>query len=117
MSRVRWKTDVSRARCCSLCQPEYCVRRFDYRKFQADEALARTQLERSQLLYRAGPFLRRMFKSGSVEQNQGRPADGRQRIGLLGGDLKQFAVAGSEEAPVSGTIVRANVPPALDQVD
>jgi cobalt-zinc-cadmium efflux system membrane fusion protein len=83
----------------------------DYRKFQSDEALARTQLERSQLLYSHGAIPQKdvQVAEGVEQKAKVDLQTAAQRIELLGGDLKQLSPLLEVKAPVSGTIVEQNV--------
>ena len=83
----------------------------DYQKFQADENLARTQLERSQILYSHGAVAQKDLQVAEDAYAKAR-VDTRtaaQRIEILGGDLNHLVPLVEIRAPVSGTIIEQNV--------
>ncbi len=83
----------------------------DYKKFQADEALAKRQLERAQLLYSHGALAQKDLQvAEDTEQKALVDVEtSRDRIRLLGGDLNQLTPIVRVYAPVSGSIVEQNV--------
>ncbi len=110
--KVRLGDDVQKGQVLlTLRSPDISSAISDYRKFQADEALARTQLERSQLLYSHGAIPQKDLQvAEGVEQKAKVDLQtASQRIELLGGDLKQLTPLLEVKAPVSGTIIEQNV--------
>jgi cobalt-zinc-cadmium efflux system membrane fusion protein len=82
----------------------------DYKKFQADELLARHSLERAQLLYSRGAIAEKDLQTAEdAEQKAVVDVHSTEdRIRLLGGDLKDLSPIIEVKAPVSGTIVEQN---------
>jgi cobalt-zinc-cadmium efflux system membrane fusion protein len=86
----------------------------DYKKFQADEALAKTQSERAQLLFSHGALAQKELDV-AVETYEKAKVDTQtalDRIRILGGDPQHPSSVIEVRAPVSGTIVEQNVTPA-----
>jgi membrane fusion protein, heavy metal efflux system len=86
----------------------------DYRKAQSSAALARTQLERAQLLYSHGAVPQKDVQVAE-DADQKAKVDmqaAMTRIELLGGDIKQPAALLEVRAPVSGTIIEQNITPS-----
>jgi cobalt-zinc-cadmium efflux system membrane fusion protein len=110
--RVRLGDDVQKGQVLlTMTSPDISSAISDYRKFQADEALARTQLERSQLLYSHGAVPQKdvQVAEGVEQKAKVDLQTAAQRIELLGGDLKQPSPLLEVKAPVSGTIIEQNV--------
>ena len=83
----------------------------DYRKFQADEALAKTQSERAQLLFSRGALAQKDLEV-AVETYEKTKVDTQtalDHIRILGGDPQRPSAVIEVLAPVSGTIVEQNV--------
>ena len=83
----------------------------DYQKFQADAALAKTQLDRAQLLFSHGAAPQ---KDVEVAEDASHKASidektAEERIRLLGGDPMHPSPLIEIHAPVAGTIVEQNV--------
>jgi len=83
----------------------------DYRKAVADEQLARTQWERSKLLYDKGAVsLNDLQVSQDMEDKAKVDVENtRERLGVLGGDLDHPAAIVDIRAPVSGVITDQQV--------
>jgi cobalt-zinc-cadmium efflux system membrane fusion protein len=83
----------------------------DYKKFQADEALARKALERSQALYSHGAIAEKDLETAQDTEQKAKVdvATAADRIRLLGGKLDNLSSIFDVFAPVSGTIVEQNV--------
>jgi cobalt-zinc-cadmium efflux system membrane fusion protein len=83
----------------------------DYQKFQADEVLAKKDLERKQLLYSKGAVPQKDVEA-SEDAAQKAAVDRKtaaDRIRILGGDPDHIASMFEVRAPVSGTITEQNV--------
>src|SRR6202011_4488933 len=83
----------------------------DYQKFVADERLARTQLERAQLLYDKGAVAQKDLQVAE-DTEQKATVDlqtAAQRIRILGGDINHLTPLIEIRAPVSGTLIEQNV--------
>jgi membrane fusion protein, heavy metal efflux system len=110
--RVRLGDDVQKGQVLlTMRSPDMSAAISDYNKFQADEALARTQLERSQLLYSHGAVPQKdvQVAEGAEQKAKVDVQTAAERIELLGGDLKQPSPLLEVRAPVSGTIIEQNV--------
>jgi membrane fusion protein, heavy metal efflux system len=83
----------------------------DYKKFQADEALAKTQSERAQLLFSHGALAQKDLEVGveSYEKAKVDTQTALDHIRILGGDPQRPSAVIEVRAPVSGTIVEQNV--------
>jgi membrane fusion protein, heavy metal efflux system len=83
----------------------------DYRKFQTGEALAKTQLDRVQLLLSHGAVAQKEVEIAQDTYTKARvdTQTAAERIRLLGGDLDRLSSSIEVRAPVSGTIVEQNV--------
>jgi cobalt-zinc-cadmium efflux system membrane fusion protein len=83
----------------------------DYHKFQADEALARKQLERSQLLYGKGALAQKDLQVAESAEQKAKVdlATAAERIRILGADLNRPSPIVEVRAPAAGTIVEQNV--------
>ena len=83
----------------------------DYKKFQADEALAKTQAERAQLLFSHGALAQKDLEV-AVEAYEKAKVDTQtalDHVRILGGDPQHPSAVIEVHAPVSGTIVEQNV--------
>ncbi len=110
--RVRLGDDVQKGQVLLTMQsPDMAAAISDYRKFQADEALARTQLERAQLLYSHGAMALKDVQVAEQTEQKAKVdvQTAAQRIELLGGDLKQPTSLIEVKVPVSGTIIEQNI--------
>ncbi len=82
----------------------------DYKKFQADELLARRSLERAQLLYSRGAIAEKELQAAEdAEQKAVVDVQSTQdRIRLLGGDVNDLSPIVEVKSPITGTIVEQN---------
>ena len=82
----------------------------DYKKFQADELLARHSLERAQLLYSHGAIAEKDLQTAQdAEQKAVVDVQSTEdRIRLLGGDVKDLSPIIEVKSPIAGTIVEQN---------
>ncbi|HUP05089.1 MAG TPA: efflux RND transporter periplasmic adaptor subunit [Bryobacteraceae bacterium] len=95
----------------TMTSPDMAQAFADYQKFQADAALAKTQLDRTQLLFSRGAVAQ---KDLDVAQDTSNKADvdlkaAAERIRLLGGNPDHVSPLIEIQAPVAGTIVEQNV--------
>jgi cobalt-zinc-cadmium efflux system membrane fusion protein len=83
----------------------------DLQKFQADELLARKQLQRSQLLYEKGAIAQKDLEVAEDAEHKAKVdlATAEQRVHILGADPKHPSPVLDVRAPISGTIVEQNV--------
>jgi cobalt-zinc-cadmium efflux system membrane fusion protein len=83
----------------------------DYQKFQADAALAKTQLDRAQLLYSHGAAPQKDVEvaEGTYHKATIDMRTAEEHIRLLGGDPQRVSTLIEIHAPVSGTIIEQNV--------
>ena len=83
----------------------------DYQKFKADAALAKTQLDRAQLLYSHGATAQKDLEVAEDTYNKANidTKTAEERIRLLGGDPQHLSPLIEIHAPVSGTIIEQNV--------
>ena len=95
----------------SMTSPDMSMAFSDYQKFQVDQALAKTQLERAQLLFSKGALAKKDLEIAENVLNKA-SVDIRtaaERIRILGGDITKLSSVIAIYAPVSGTIVEQNV--------
>jgi cobalt-zinc-cadmium efflux system membrane fusion protein len=83
----------------------------DYKKFQSDEALAKSQSERAQLLFSHGALAQKDLDVAvrTYEKTQVDTQAAADRISILGGDPQHPTSVIEVRAPVSGTIIEQNV--------
>ncbi len=83
----------------------------EYRKFQADEALAKTQSERAQLLFSHGALAQKDLDVAAEIYDKAKvdTQTALDRIRILGGDPQRPSAVIEVRAPISGTIVEQNV--------
>jgi len=86
----------------------------DLRKFQADEALAKTQSERAQLLFSHGALAQKDLDVAmeTYEKAKVDTQTALDHVRILGGDPQRPSSVIEVHAPVSGTIVEQNVTPS-----
>lgn len=95
----------------TMTSPDMSLAFSDYQKFQVDESLSKTQLERSQLLFSKGALAKKDLEIAENVLNKS-TVDTRtaaERIRILGGDIAKLTPVIAISAPVSGTIVEQNV--------
>ena len=82
----------------------------DYRKAQADEALARKALDRAQLLYGRGAMAQKDLQQAedTAQKAQVDVQTAETRIRILGGDLGNPSPIIEVKSPITGTIVEQN---------
>ncbi len=95
----------------TMTSPDLSQAIADYRKFQTGEALARSQLDRVQLLLSHGAVAQKEVEIAQDTYNKARvdTQTAAERIRLLGGDLDRLSSSIDVRAPVAGTIVEQNV--------
>jgi cobalt-zinc-cadmium efflux system membrane fusion protein len=83
----------------------------DYQKFQADEKLAGTQLDRAKLLFDHGALAQKELDVAESAYAKTRvdTQTAAERIRILGGDLQHPSTTIEVRAPVTGTIIEQNV--------
>ena len=83
----------------------------DYKKFQADEALAKTQSERAQLLFSHGALAQKDLEVAAETYDKAKvdTQTALDHVRILGGDPQHPSSVIEVHAPVSGTIVEQNV--------
>ena len=83
----------------------------DYQKFKAGASLAKTQLDRAQLLYSHGAAPQKDLEVAEDTLNRANidTQAAEERIRLLGGDPQHPSALIEIHAPVSGTIIEQNV--------
>lgn len=83
----------------------------DYRKFQADELIARRQLDRAKLLFARGAIAEKDLQIADDVDVRAKfdIETAGQKITLLGGDLKTMSHVIEISAPSTGVIVEQNV--------
>ena len=95
----------------TMTSPDMSQAFADYQKFEADATLAKTQLERIQLLYSHGAMPQKDLEVAEETYNKATvdTHTAEERIRLLGGDPQHISPLIEIRAPVSGTIVEQNV--------
>lgn len=83
----------------------------DFQKFEADELLARKQLQRSQVLYEKGAIAQKDLEVAEDTENKAKVdlATALDHIHILGGNPRHPSPVLNVVAPISGTIVEQNV--------
>jgi len=83
----------------------------DYQKFQADEVLARKQLDRSKMLYDKGAIAAKDLEAAQDAEDKAKVdlKTAGDRVRILGGDPASPSTILDVKAPISGTIVEQNV--------
>ncbi len=83
----------------------------DYRKFQADELLARRTLDRAQVLFDRGAIAQKDLQAADDAEIKAKVdvESAEQRIRILGGDLKELSPIITIVAPAAGTIIEQNI--------
>ncbi|HLK61954.1 MAG TPA: efflux RND transporter periplasmic adaptor subunit [Bryobacteraceae bacterium] len=95
----------------TMTSPDMSQAFADYQKFKADSALAKTQLERAQLLFSHGAMAQKDLELAEDTYNKAiidtRTAE--EHIRLLGGDPQHVSPLIEIHAPMAGTITEQNV--------
>lgn len=110
--RVRLGDEVRKGQVLlTITSPDMSGAISDYQKFVADERLARTQLERQQLLYDKGAVAQKDLQVAEDTEQKAKVdvQTSAERIRILGGDISHLTPLIEVRAPVSGTIVEQNV--------
>jgi cobalt-zinc-cadmium efflux system membrane fusion protein len=113
--KVRLGDDVQKDQVLlTMTSPDLTQAISDYRKFQASEALAKTQLERAQVLYQHGAIPQKDLEvaEDSYKHAQVDTESTAERIKILGADLQHLSGVLEVRAPVAGTIVDQQVTPS-----
>ena len=94
----------------NVVSPELEMAFADFQKFQADEALAAKQLERSKLLYDHGALAAKEVEVSQSTLDKARVdvKTARERIQIQGGDPSRISSVFEVRAPASGTITAQN---------
>jgi cobalt-zinc-cadmium efflux system membrane fusion protein len=97
----------------TMTSPDVSAAFADYQKFQADEVLARKQLERAELLFSKGALAQKEVQVMEDTEQKAKVdlATAAERIRILGADLNNPSPVIEIKAPVSGTIVEQNITP------
>jgi cobalt-zinc-cadmium efflux system membrane fusion protein len=110
--RARLGDDVQKGQVLvRISSPDVSTAFSDLQKFQADELLARKQLQRSQLLYEKGAIAQKDLEIAEDAEHKAKVdlATAEQRVRILGADPKLPSHILNVYAPISGTIVEQNV--------
>ncbi len=110
--RVRLGDDVKKGQLLlTMTSPDMSSAISDYQKFQSAARLAKTQLERSQLLYSKGAIAQKEVQVAEDADQKARVdvSTSAERIKILGGDINRLSSLIEVRAPVSGTIIEQNV--------
>jgi len=110
--RARLGDDVQKGQLLlTMTSPDISQAISDYQKFRADAALAKTQLDRAQLLYSRGATAQKDLEVAEDTYNKANidTQTAEERIRLLGGDPQHLSPLIEIHAPVSGTIIEQNV--------
>ena len=113
--KVRLGDDVQKDQILlTMTSPDLTQATSDYRKFQASEALAKTQLERAQVLYEHGAIPQKDLEvaADAYKHAQVDTESTAEHIRILGGDLQRLSTTLDVRAPVAGTIVDQQVTPS-----
>ncbi len=95
----------------TMTSPDMSQAISDYQKFKASEALAKTQLDRDQLLFSRGVYAQKDLEVAQDTYNRAKidTLTAEERIRILGGDLQHLSSLIEIHAPVAGTIIEQNV--------
>jgi len=110
--RVRLGDDVTKGQVLLLINsPDVAMAFSDYQKAQADEVLARRELERSQLLFGKGAIAQRDLEIAQDAEQKSKVdvQTAGDRIRIMGAELSHPSTIIEVRAPISGTIVEQNV--------
>jgi cobalt-zinc-cadmium efflux system membrane fusion protein len=110
--RARLGDDVQKGQLLLIMtSPDMAQAISDYQKFKASEALAKTQLDRDQLLFGRGVYAQKDLEVAQDTYNRAKidtlTAD--EHIRILGGDPQRLSSQIEIHAPVAGTIIEQNV--------
>jgi cobalt-zinc-cadmium efflux system membrane fusion protein len=110
--RVRLGDDVQKGQVLvRISSPDVSSAFSDLQKFQADELLARKQLQRSQVLYEKGAIAQKDLEVAEDAEHKAKVdlSTAEQHVHILGADPKHPSPILDVRAPISGTIVEQNV--------
>ena len=110
--KVRLGDDVQKGQLLlTMTSPDMSQAFADYQKFRADAALAKSQLDRAQLLFSHGALAQKDLDVAEDTYNKANidTQTAAERIRLLGGDPQHPSSLIEIRAPVSGTIIEQNV--------
>jgi cobalt-zinc-cadmium efflux system membrane fusion protein len=110
--RARLGDDVQKGQLLlTLTSPDMSQAISDYQKFGASEALAKTQLDRDQLLFSHGVLAQKDLEVAQDTYNRSKidTSTAEEHIRILGGDLQHLSSLIEIHAPVAGTIIEQNV--------
>jgi len=110
--KVRLGDDVQKGQLLlTMTSPDMTQAISDYRKFQADEALAKTQAERAEDLSKHGAMAQKDLEVAeeAYQKSKVDTQAAADRIRQLGGDPQHPTPLLEVHAPVSGTIIEQNV--------
>lgn len=110
--RVRLGDDVQKGQVLvRISSPDVSAAFSDMQKFEADELLARKQLQRAQLLYDKGAIAQKNLEVAADAEDKAKVdfMTAEQRVRILGADPKHPSPILEVRAPISGTIVEQNV--------
>lgn len=95
----------------TMTSPDMSQAIANYKKFQADEALAKTQRDRAQLLFSHGALAQKDLDVAEDAYAKAKldTQAAAEQIRILGGDLQHLSPVIELRAPVAGTIVEQNV--------
>jgi cobalt-zinc-cadmium efflux system membrane fusion protein len=110
--KVRLGDDVKKGQLLlTLTSPDMTQAISDYKKFQATEALSKSQLERAEVLSSHGALAQKDLEvaQDAYKKAQVDTQTGADRIRILGGDLQHLSALIEVRAPADGTIIEQNV--------
>lgn len=110
--KVRLGDDVKKGQLLlTLTSPDMTQAISDYKKFQATEALSKTQLERADVLSSHGALAQKDLEvaQDTYKKAQVDTQTAADRIRILGGDPQRLSALIEVRAPVDGTIIEQNV--------
>lgn len=110
--KVRLGDDVTKGQLLlTLSSPDVTQAISDYKKFQATEALSKTQLERAQVLSSHGALAQKDLEVAldTYKKSQVDTQTAADHIRILGGDPQNLSPLIEVRAPVAGTIIEQNV--------
>jgi cobalt-zinc-cadmium efflux system membrane fusion protein len=110
--KVRLGDDVQQGQLLlTLTSPDIAQAISDFKKFQATEALSKTQLERAEILSSHGALPQKDLEvaQDAYKKSQVDTQTSADRIRILGGDPQHLSALVEVRAPVAGTIIEQNV--------
>lgn len=110
--RARLGDDVQKGQLLlTMTSPDMAQAISDLRRFRANEALTKTQLDRAQLLNSHGVLAQKDLEVAQDAYNKAKidTQAAEEHIRILGGDAQQLSSQIEIHAPVAGTIIEQNV--------